>query len=184
VSARFGFELLAQQATDGITDWINENKEACPGDSPIEKLLYCAIVLSFNHEPSCRLHGVYTVSDSTRAALLSTETWARQHLLIEPQAHVDGWRVDFLIRAWTGGAVWTPGVGRQDGKPRWRSLVAECDGHDFHERTKEQAARDRARDRGVAAKGYDVFRFTGSELWRDPMGCAEQVLNWAERGIA
>lgn len=61
-------------------------------------------------------------------------------------------------------------------------VIVECDGHEFHERTKEQAAKDRARDRASVMGGYDVFRFTGSELWRDPMGCAEQVVDWGIRG--
>lgn len=63
-----------------------------------------------------------------------------------------------------------------------RRLVVECDGHNFHERTKEQAAKDRARDRWLTSKDYDVFRFTGSELWRNPMACAEQVTDWALKG--
>jgi very-short-patch-repair endonuclease len=51
-------------------------------------------------------------------------------------------------------------------KKRHFALV-ECDGHDFHERTKEQAERDRSRDRRVQEMGWRMFRFTGSELYRD-----------------
>lgn len=54
-------------------------------------------------------------------------------------------------------------------------VAIECDGHDFHERTKEQAARDRARDRELQSRGYLVLRFTGSELYRDPWKCADEV---------
>jgi very-short-patch-repair endonuclease len=54
-------------------------------------------------------------------------------------------------------------------------LVVECDGHDFHERTKEQAARDKARDRSLKRAGHDVIRFTGSEIWRDPDKCATEA---------
>ncbi len=49
--------------------------------------------------------------------------------------------------------------------------VIECDGHDFHERTKEQAQRDKKRDRELQAAGYKVFRFTGSEIWRSRGEC-------------
>ena len=38
-----------------------------------------------------------------------------------------------------------------------RQVVVECDGHDFHERTKEQAANDRERDRGLQGLGFSVF---------------------------
>ena|ERR1700744_2818103 len=52
------------------------------------------------------------------------------------------------------------------------ALVVECDGHDFHERTKEQVARDKARDRFLIAQGYRPLRFTGAELYADAPRCA------------
>ena len=52
----------------------------------------------------------------------------------------------------------------------------ECDGHDFHERTKAQAAHDKTRDRALQARGLKVLRYTGSEIWADPFGCALDVL--------
>lgn len=55
-------------------------------------------------------------------------------------------------------------------------IAIECDGHDFHERTKEQARKDRSKDRWLQSHGYHVLRFTGSEIWKDPVDCAEQVL--------
>lgn len=45
-------------------------------------------------------------------------------------------------------------------------VAIELDGHDFHERTKEQVARDRSRDRDLSARGWRVARWTGSELHR------------------
>jgi very-short-patch-repair endonuclease len=57
-------------------------------------------------------------------------------------------------------------------------VAVECDGHDYHERTKEQAARDRRRDRALQAAGVSVLRFTGSEIWRDPEACALEVRNF------
>lgn len=56
------------------------------------------------------------------------------------------------------------------------SAVVECDGHEFHEKTKRQAARDRQRDRACQALGYQLFRFTGSEIFADASGCALEVL--------
>lgn len=84
-------------------------------------------------------------------------------LKIKPQAVIAlagrDIRVDFLIDA--GDFV----------------CVVEADGHDFHERTKEQAARDRQRDRDLQTAGYLVLRFTGSEIYRDPWRCAEAVFD-------
>lgn len=59
------------------------------------------------------------------------------------------------------------------------SVLVECDGHDFHERTKEQAKRDRQRDRDLQRAGFQVFRFTGSEIFADPFKCAEEAFNAA-----
>lgn len=57
-----------------------------------------------------------------------------------------------------------------------KAILVECDGHEFHEKTKEQAARDKSRDRDLQAAGFPVYRFTGSEIWRDPVACATQLV--------
>jgi very-short-patch-repair endonuclease len=82
---------------------------------------------------------------------------------VKPQAPILNYRADFLI-----GLVEFPNA---------KGVVVECDGHDYHERTKEQAAHDRKRDREMQSAGYKVFRFTGSELHRDAFKCAEEVVN-------
>jgi very-short-patch-repair endonuclease len=51
----------------------------------------------------------------------------------------------------------------------------ECDGHEFHERTPEQAARDRSRDRACQLAGVPVLRFTGREIYRDPFAVAVEI---------
>lgn len=65
--------------------------------------------------------------------------------------------------------------------PEAQRIVVECDGHDYHERTKEQAAHDRRRDREMQSAGYKVFRFTGSEIFRDALKCADEVISEALR---
>jgi very-short-patch-repair endonuclease len=62
-----------------------------------------------------------------------------------------------------------------------RFLVIECDGHDYHERTKEQAQRDKERDRWMVTQGITVLRFTGSEIWRDAIRCAREVAEHWEK---
>jgi very-short-patch-repair endonuclease len=46
----------------------------------------------------------------------------------------------------------------------------------FHERTKQQAAQDRARERTIVRHGYIIHRFTGSEVYRNPRKCVEEVI--------
>lgn len=59
-------------------------------------------------------------------------------------------------------------------------IAIEVDGHDFHERTKEQAARDRSRDRAMFVDGWHVLRFTGSEVWRDAEACAVEIARFIQ----
>jgi hypothetical protein len=84
------------------------------------------------------------------------------------QARVSRYRVDFLL---------THGDGPDNRQP----LVLECDGHVYHERTKEQAERDRARDRELQSLGYPVFRYTGSEIWDDVLKHAHEALDFFYR---
>lgn len=67
----------------------------------------------------------------------------------------------------------------QQARPR-RVIIVEVDGHEWHERTKEQAEYDRARDRYMTSTGAAVLRFTGREIWRDATLCAQEVLSLAE----
>ncbi len=60
-----------------------------------------------------------------------------------------------------------------------RKIAVEVDGHDFHERTKEQASKDRARDRELQRRGWQVFRFTGSDVYRSAHKCASEVVEAA-----
>jgi very-short-patch-repair endonuclease len=55
------------------------------------------------------------------------------------------------------------------------NIVVECDGHDFHEKTPEQAKRDKKRDRDMIKAGYHVLRFTGSEIVNDPFACVMDI---------
>ncbi len=67
---------------------------------------------------------------------------------------------------------------------RYPSVVVECDGHEHHEKTKEQAQRDKKRDRELTAAGLTVLHFTGSEIHRDAKGCVKEVLDMLESLVA
>jgi very-short-patch-repair endonuclease len=145
-------------------------------DSPIEKILFIALNAEIDHGfyshkyIHCSMRG--QIIQDPKSIERHTEFWQSVAsdftLIVQPQAQLENWRVDFLI---TTTNVFT-------GKSK--HLIVECDGHEFHERTKKQAARDRSRDRNFQSKGYTVYRFTGSEIWKDPCDCAEQIANWAD----
>ncbi|MEK6650429.1 MAG: hypothetical protein AABY75_05595 [Bacteroidota bacterium] len=74
-------------------------------------------------------------------------------------------RADFLVEVYR--------------KPNHLKIAVFCDGHDYHERTKEQAARDRRIDRELQDRGVVVMRFTGSEIYKDAHGCAYAIARMA-----
>lgn len=53
-------------------------------------------------------------------------------------------------------------------------IVVELDGHDYH-KTKEQRTIDAKRDRYLTGNGWQVFRFTGSEIFSDVKKCVDEV---------
>ena len=89
---------------------------------------------------------------------------------IQPQMPIGKYCADFFVDC----VAWLPnGSGHA-------MAVIECDGHDYHERTKEQARHDKARDRYFASLGLIVLRYTGSEIHRDPLACAVSALKLIE----
>lgn len=58
------------------------------------------------------------------------------------------------------------------------NLVVECDGHEFHEKTKEQVKHDNERDFELKSSGYEVLHFSGSQIYNSPFKCARDVLDF------
>lgn len=151
-----------QTLANDIADWLIEEGPLHPKNdfgkwcSPIERLFFLALALQ------CKVNVSWFELVPSR-----DEGYDNTHLQIGNQVSIDGWKVDYLLTVLSDDGV--------------RShLIVECDGHDYHERTKEQAQRDRERDRRMQEEGYTIYRFTGSELYRGAFGCARQVLRWAE----
>ena len=57
-----------------------------------------------------------------------------------------------------------------------KCFVVECDGHEFHQKTKEQVEKDNIRIRDLQKQGYEVIRFSGTEIWHRPYKCADEIL--------
>jgi len=131
-------------------------------ESPIERVMAGAMLYAFNHSSPVG-------NDQVFFNHLDYE-WPNCQIFhygnggaVYSQAIVGPYRVDFLVQI-----RW---------EDRLKFIVVECDGHEFHERTKEQAERDRFRDRWMLAHDILVLRFTGSEIWRDPIGRANEVVS-------
>lgn len=128
-------------------------------ESPIERLLAAALYAVDRIGPPL----LYFMG----ASALPEKVAFGGYAFVYSQVKIGRYRADFAIVDST--------LSKDGSTPR--IMIVECDGHDFHERTKEQARRDKARDRYFQSQGYKVLRFTGSEIWADPDVCAEEVLN-------
>lgn len=85
------------------------------------------------------------------------------HLKIHPQYEILKYRVDFLLE-----------YDFLTVEPLL--IVVECDGHDFHEKTKEQVSRDKKRDREIQKLGYHILRYSGSEIVNNPKQIKDDVI--------
>lgn len=61
--------------------------------------------------------------------------------------------------------------------------IIELDGHEWHEKTPEQAENDRVRERFIQDKGFLVVRFTGREILRSAEQHVYKLYDEAERKI-
>lgn len=82
----------------------------------------------------------------------ANDTFEPLDLEVFPQQKMGDYTVDFLVQFHKTSTM----------------IIVECDGHDFHEKTKKQAAHDKKRDRHFTKQGYFVLRYTGSQICEDP----------------
>ncbi len=54
-------------------------------------------------------------------------------------------------------------------------MIIECDGHEYHS-TKEQIEKDHERQNILEDAGYGFIRFSGTELYKDPIKCAKTAI--------
>ena len=154
--------MAADVGREGFTFRYEQMRQRC--ESPIEEIMLAALLVRLNDvgDPFLRWYP-YALK----------LTWPCDRpvpvdlVLLCNQAIVGDYRADFLLGIWSLGER--------------RAIVIECDGHDYHERTKAQAKRDRRRDRWMTLQDVIVMRFTGSEIHADPDNCADQVADQFEQ---
>ena len=92
---------------------------------------------------------------------------SKHDVILDPQALLESpigtFQLDFIVRS------------KSDGSSRMR-IGIEIDGHDFHEKTKEQATKDKRRERAIVASGVRILRFTGSEVFNHTRKCVQEVI--------
>jgi hypothetical protein len=72
-------------------------------------------------------------------------------------------------------AIFTPGL-----DPRRPIVVVEYDGHQFHERSPEQASKDRKRMRILQRLGIPVLPFTGTDVVRSSEDLAQEIVEFVD----
>jgi hypothetical protein len=81
---------------------------------------------------------------------------------IQPSKMLAGFRIAFAIRV--------SGPNR-----RTMRIAVQCDGHDFHEMSPEQAIQEKNFEKALATGRYRLMRFSGEEITDDPAKCASKV---------
>lgn len=149
-------------------------------ESPIEVHMLAALIAV-----ACRMEISVAICNTLNDHVLqSPGSVSNGRLAIHPQYKLESYRCDFLVsysddvpdcsqRSTTPEGIEIPGVEVIE-----RQVIIECDGHEFHERTKEQAKHDKKRDRTIQTNGFHVFRYTGSEIWNDAATCAKEVIEF------
>ena len=168
--AHAGVRLLAGQriTSERLDVWLLQN--AC--ESPIELPMALAMMTVARHEGwSVKLVDSDGNERGDRFEPSGGTRFAEMMLRIEPQAQLGEHRVDFVLTL--DGSIGTDkGLVRSAS----RRMVVECNGHEFHERTREQASRDRERDRLLQSFGFLVYRYAGRDIWHDVFKCAAEAL--------
>ena len=168
----WGRDHLRRSGAELINEMIDEAiGEMVATESPIELVFGAAAhVIMRTHYPLIRflvdggkdITEVQAIAKNWHLAWMEDPEMATYGVMA-PQVQIGKYRADFVI------------VHRY-GTADYSTVVVECDGHDFHEKTPKQAERDKRRDREMQMRGYRVFRFTGTEIVRDPFAAARSVL--------
>lgn len=153
--------LLLRETFEMISVSFEENfrwvAEFC--ESPIERLMLLGLMADSQVGHPFRVEAFRSRESGD---LQKVSIWEQSGLWLLPQINIGPYRADLVL---VNNLL----------RPR-QIIIIECDGHHFHEKTKEQAARDKQRDRYFFCEGYTVLHFTGSEIYRDARECAQQVL--------
>lgn len=134
---------------------IEENME-----SPIEHLLYCALrtVMFLN----C-IENAEPVEIDGKFYIIGLE--------VSPQVKIQNYRCDFQV------TFSTPI--KPDGSQRInKSVIVECDSQEFHERNEQERRYEKQRDRYLVSQGYKIFHYTGSEIVKNPLIVAAEIISY------
>lgn len=83
--------------------------------------------------------------------------------------------IDFIQEVYSWGSKYDDVI-REVELPK---LGIEIDSHIWHEKTKEQVQYHKKRERFLIKNGWKLLRFTGSEVFKNPAKCVNEILEIA-----
>jgi hypothetical protein len=138
--------------------------------SPTELILGQAIFNKLDEQPGSRCW-VYS-ADEYRQAMAEQMDVEPALVALVPQLPIsEVGDVDF--------GIFKPSISK-----RWPLAVVECDGHEFHQLTHEQASNDRRRDRRLQRYRIPFMRFTGTDVVRGSEEFAQEVVDFVSDRIS
>lgn len=140
-------EYAIHEVTDSLVGGCKSVYSITKCGSPVEQLFYIAA--------NQQKESIYQEIDS------------KYLYSIQPQYKVGKFRVDFMAEIFEIGPCWEP-------VPLVRVFI-EVDGHEFHEKTKQQVAKDKKRDRELSTKCDALLKFSGSEVYKKPYLAARDL---------
>lgn len=128
------------------------------------------------NEFGCRLHSrMQNLESPLEAAFLAWWMVVAPHVefsLCSQRTVTIGdcnYRLDFTIRPVRGSFL---DVFKEGAEPK---IAVELDGHDFHEKTKEQVTYRNRRDRDLQTAGWVVLHVSGSEFNANPQRVTKEI---------
>lgn len=143
----FGYEALLNSAIDFLL-----HAKLC--ESPIESLLFWEFHRHWTLTPSFG-SGLFAITSNTADTIVDLECQKTLTVRPSPGEPESQFRIDFFLSL----------TNNETGEMHYACV--EVDGHNFHEKTKEQAQRDKLKDRLLQRAGYQVLRYTGSEVYKN-----------------
>lgn len=111
-------------------------------------------------------------------ALMSDRDYLDNDMFIQEEIEVNGkkYRPDFII--FKAGMRITEEYSQEIYLKR--HIIIELDGREYHS-NKQQMNHDYQRENELKLAGYDVIRFTGSQIYNDVFGCISQICKYIEQ---
>ena len=149
---------------DCVLEWIKENSTWIDVES------------RFTFECMVDEYGITSPPEQLFACVW-VHTFSHHNVSLQPQKEVGQYRTDFVLSPFDH-FMSCPAFQDETIKrisEKLPTYAIEIDGFEWHDKTPEQAERDKKRERFIQSQGYTVLRFAAREVLRDPVATAREV---------